>query len=159
MLGKIFYVQHYRQVSQNAFPGGLGIPWRAGHNRKLSGHHHCSLWLQAGAAGPRLDSGFLKSGGFLRQHLTEDVLSVLKEHLWLGFIASGPNHFCHEFWDLSSGWVCLSETDGCSNRIRSCITWVFIYDVFSFIYICFHCFWCCASTLSLPWLHTCSRKL
>lgn len=67
------------------------------HNRKLSGHHHCSLWLQAGAAGPRLDSGFLKSGGFLREHLTEDVLSVSGRNtcgwgsLLLGLITSAMN--------------------------------------------------------------------
>lgn len=82
-----------------------------------------------------------------------------KEHLWLGFIPSGPNHFCHEFWDLSFGWVCLSETDGYSNRIWSCIirVFMFIYDVFSFTFFFFNCFWCWVS-LSLPWLHTCSRK-
>lgn len=93
-----------------------------------------------GAAGPRLDSGFMKSG--VSQATSDRGCSQCfrKEHLWLGFIASGPNHFCHGFWDLSSGWVCLSETDGYSNRIRSCIIRVFIYDVFSFIYIFFPLF-------------------
>ena len=42
-----------------------------------------TITVPYGAAGPRLDSGFLKSGGFLRQHLTEDVLSVSGSY-WRG---------------------------------------------------------------------------
>lgn len=89
------------------------------HNRKLSGHHHCSLWSCWAQAGFWLPEKWRVSQATSDRGCSQ---CFRKEHLWLGFIASGPNHFCHEFWDLSSGWVCLSETDGCSNRIRSCIT-------------------------------------
>ena len=56
-----------------------------------------TITVPYGAAGPRLDSGFLKSGGFLRQHLTEDVLSVSGRNtcgwgsLLLGIITSAMN--------------------------------------------------------------------
>lgn len=114
--------------------------------------------LHATVPGPNSGSPF-KDGGFLRQHLAvleigERASSLFQKRTAVAMPAVHP----YRAWSLlPSDWVCPLEMDGYPNRIRSRVVRIFIYDVFSFIYICFVLF-LVSSFNTLPWLHTCSRE-